>query len=67
MPAPQRSGRVTLEVFTVTQPAHEEGRAYWCRIGSAWKNSDDSLTVKLNALPVNGELVIKKPRPPQAT
>lgn len=54
--------RTTLEVFTVIEPRNEGGKSFWCRIGSAWVNRDRSITVRLNALPVNGELVIKKPR-----
>lgn len=55
--------RTTLEVFTVIPAATEEGRDYWHRIGSAWVNRDRSVTVRLNSLPLNGELIIKQPRP----
>ena len=32
---------------------------FWQRIGSAWLNKDGSITVKLNALPLNGTLVLQ--------
>jgi len=35
------------------------GRKYWNRIGVAFVNSDGSLNVKLEALPVSGELHIR--------
>jgi hypothetical protein len=35
------------------------GRTFWNRIGVAFENSDGSLNVKLDALPVNGELHIR--------
>ncbi len=34
-------------------------KAYWNRIGVAFVNSDGSLNVKLEALPVSGELHIR--------
>ncbi len=53
----------TLEVFTVIAARKEGDRDYWHRVGSAWKNRDGSLTIKLNSLPMNGELIVKKPLP----
>lgn len=35
------------------------GRKYWNRIGMAWVNSDGSINVKLEALPVTGEMQIR--------
>ncbi len=39
------------------------GKNFWQRVGSAWKNKDDSINVRLNALPVNGTLHIRVPKP----
>lgn len=37
--------------------------AYWTRIGSAWPHqSGDGFNVQLNALPLNGRLVVRKPK-----
>ncbi len=44
-------------VFTIT--SNGEGKKFWHRIGVAFVNKDDSLTVKLDALPVNAELHIR--------
>ena len=38
-------------------------KSYWNRIGSAFVNKDGSLNVRLVALPVNGELHIRDPKP----
>jgi hypothetical protein len=47
------------DVFTIVK----NGKAnFWNRIGSAFVNKDGSLTVRLNALPVNGELQIRDPK-----
>ena len=40
-----------------------EGRKFFCRIGTAWVNRDDSLNVRLDAMPVNGTLHIRDPQP----
>lgn len=34
-------------------------KTYWNRIGVAFLNADGSLNVKLNSLPVNGEMQIR--------
>jgi len=44
-------------VFTIS--SNGEGKKFWHRIGVAFVNKDESLTVKLDALPVNAELHIR--------
>ena len=46
------------EVFTVVQSEAYE-KPFWVKIGVAFENSDGSLNVRLNALPVNGTLHIR--------
>ena len=48
------------EVFTIVKNGEKD---YWNKIGNAFVNRDGSLNVKLNALPVNGQLNIRDPRP----
>ena len=52
----------------MTMPTHtcytvrnrgEDKKAYWLAIGSAWTNKDGSFTLKLDALPINGEIVVR--------
>ena len=48
------------DVYTIVKNGEKD---YWNQIGKAFLNRDGSLTVKLNALPVNGQLNIRDPRP----
>jgi len=48
------------DVFTIVKNGEKD---YWNQIGKAFLNRDGSLTVKLNALPTNGQLNIRDPRP----
>lgn len=41
------------------------GKTHWLRIGVAFVNKDDSINVKLDAVPVNGELQLRKYEPPE--
>lgn len=52
------------EVFTVREKT-EHSDAWWTKIGTAWKNKDGSMSITLDALPINGKLVIRKPLPPK--
>lgn len=52
-----------FEVSTVRDD--ESGKAWWTRVGAAFRNKDGSLSVVLDALPVNGKLQIRKPLPRQ--
>jgi len=38
------------------------GQAYWQRIGTAQVHKDGSIFVQLNAVPINGRLVIRHPQ-----
>ncbi len=44
-------------VYTII-PKHE-GKDFWLRIGSAFPNRDGSLSVLLDAMPINGKLQIR--------
>lgn len=39
--------------------SERNGRNFWNRIGVAFVNADGSLNVKLESLPVNGELQVR--------
>jgi len=43
-------------VYTVTE---RNNRSFWNRIGIAFTNQDGSLNVKLDSIPVNGEMQIR--------
>jgi len=54
----QTSSREKLAVYTVIQSA--EGGEIRLRVGSGQHNDDDSLTVQLDAVPINGKLEIRR-------
>lgn len=37
-------------------------KTYYTRIGSAWAVANDGISIKLDALPVNGECVLFPPK-----
>lgn len=43
-------------VYVITQ---RNNKNYWNRVGVAFVNSDGSINVKLEAMPVNGEMQIR--------
>ena len=48
------------DVYTIVRNG---AKGFWQKIGRAHVNKDGSLNVYLNALPINGELNIRDPRP----
>lgn len=47
------------DVFAVLPPFKEGGKNRWVRIGAAFSNRDGSLSVLLDALPVDGKMQIR--------
>lgn len=45
----------------------KDKKSIWTRIGAAWDNSKgDGLNITLEALPVDGKIVLKLPKPKDA-
>lgn len=44
-------------VYVITKRGE---KSFWTKIGAAFDNRDGSISVKLDALPVNGELQIRE-------
>ena len=61
----QTSSREMLAVYTVIHSP--EGGEIRLRIGSGQQNPDDSLTVQLDAMPINGKLEIRRYLPRDRT
>lgn len=57
-----RPQRVTKEVWAIVEKENLE-KAIWVRIGVAWENRDGSIKVVLNVLPIQGEMLIRDPKP----
>jgi hypothetical protein len=53
--------RTWMPVYTVIK--HGEDKHFWLKIGACFPNRDESWNVKLDALPVNGTLQIRKNEP----
>jgi hypothetical protein len=43
----------------------EKTRSFWTKIGTAFRNRDESITVLLSALPVGEKIQIRPPFPPR--
>ncbi len=52
------------DVYTIIENENLE-RGIWLRIGAAFENRDDSLSVILDCLPLNGRLHIRERRDSQ--
>jgi hypothetical protein len=52
------------DVYTIVKNGEKD---YWNAVGKAFLNRDGSLTVRLNALPINGQLHIRDPKPKATT
>lgn len=50
-----------------SKPDEPQTRARWTRVGVTFLNRDDSETVVLDAIPVNGRLVLQKPKSDQSS
>ena len=50
------------DVYTIIEKEGME-KNFWVKIGAAFENRDGSLTVFLDALPVNGKLHVRERKP----
>ena len=48
----------THTCFTVRKRG-EDRKSFWVAIGSAWSNKDGSFTLRLDANPLDGEIVVR--------
>lgn len=53
--------RPTHSVYTVRE-ARDGGKGHWVEVGAAWTNRDGSLSLTLDAMPVNGRLIVQERR-----
>jgi len=60
MPEESRQNGIKL-AYTIVK--RDDDRTFWVRIGAAFVNRDGSLTVRLDAVPVNGQLHIRDYQP----
>jgi hypothetical protein len=56
------ANRPDYEVFV----SHKNGdKNYYTKVGAAWNVASDGISIKLQALPVDGNLVLFPPKEPQ--
>lgn len=48
--------------YAVFVSREANGKNFYTRIGSAWNVSNDGISIKLDALPVDGSLVLFPPK-----
>lgn len=52
------------EVFSLTEYQKDgQKKTRWTKVGVGFENKDGSLSIMLDALPVNGRLQVRDPRP----
>lgn len=55
------TGNARLAAFALTEKTTPEGaKTFWTKIGVAFRNKDDSITIKLDALPLSGTMQIRE-------
>jgi hypothetical protein len=54
----EANGQAMKAVFTVVE--RSPGKSYWIRVGVGFVNRDGSITLKLDAVPVNGTLQVRE-------
>ena len=53
--------------FIAWQVERRDEKSYWTRIGAAWDHKDgNGTTLQLDALPVDGRIVLRRPLEPKA-
>ncbi|MGB5812801.1 MAG: hypothetical protein WBG86_19865 [Polyangiales bacterium] len=60
---PEENGPRTVKLAYTIVEREKDGRKFWVRVGAAFVNRDGSLNVRLDAMPVNGELHIRDYQP----
>jgi hypothetical protein len=49
--------------YTVISKEAKDEKGYWLKIGAAWPHKNgEGFTLKLDALPLNGEIVLRVPK-----
>lgn len=50
-----------------TDPGVDEPKAFWTKIGAAWKHGDGKgINIVLKALPLDGNLILREYKPKEA-
>jgi hypothetical protein len=63
--SPSRGPASHQIVYTIVERPRDQ-RKVWVRVGAAFRNQDGSTNIYLDAMPTNGQLQIRDPRPADA-
>lgn len=55
-----KNRRPSLIAYQVRDGNNDQ--SYWDRVGVAWSNRDGGFTVQLHAMPLDGRIVLTKPK-----
>jgi hypothetical protein len=55
----EKNTRPDMKAFVVTKSGE---KSFWNEIGAAWKTKNGGYSIKLHAVPVNGEIVLLPPK-----
>jgi hypothetical protein len=58
----ENKSHTPLAVYTITE-REKDGKKFWVRLGTAFRNRDGSLNATLDGMPTNGTLHIRELRP----
>jgi hypothetical protein len=56
-----KNRRPSLIAYQVRE-GKDDQKSYWDRIGVAWSNRDGGFTVQLHSVPLDGRIVLTKPK-----
>jgi len=53
--------------YAVYVVEEEGGKSFWTKLGAAWPHEDgEGFNIQLTAVPLNGRLVVRKPKAKEA-
>lgn len=58
--SPAPTSKPAYHAFYVRESSN--GRGYWGKIGAAWRNRDDSLSLQLDCYPNDGRVILQVPK-----
>jgi hypothetical protein len=56
-----KNRRPSLVAYQV-RDGKDDQKGFWTRIGAAWSNRDGGFTVQLDSIPLDGRIILTKPK-----
>lgn len=61
-PNPSAAIKPAFIAYHVRDGKDKDSKGFWNRIGAAWRNRDESLTLQLDCFPIDGRVVLQVPK-----